>query len=218
MDFVEPVYKSILQNDIIVMFRTFTNQYLLSPLAKTEFTSHLIESSSSRFITALLIYGGILLTIYEIILHFGVAMNWWNNPADEVFKEIPVHCAHVYISINLLKEEEDDDEDEDENQDSDNRKKPHYLLKYPIVYHFEFSPEEYAHEEYGTDLKFITDKVYKWFLTSEVYHHHKQHVGEITTTNLNFYNKKGKLLKGDDEYLCDLGVETGDTIYCVIRY
>lgn len=214
MDVVESVYKNILQTDIIVMFRAFTNQYLLSPLAKTEFTSHLIESSSSRFITALLIYGGILLVIYESILHFGVAMNWWNNPADEVFKEIPVHCAHVYISINLLKEDDEDENDEKH----DNTKKSQYLLKYPIVYHFEFSPEEYAHEEYGTDLKFITGKVYKWFLTSEVYHHHKQNLGQITTNNLSFYNKKGKLLKGDDEYLCNLGVDTGDTIYCVIRY
>jgi hypothetical protein len=55
------------------------------------------------------------------------------EPSDEVFKEIPVHCAHVYISINLVKKNE---------KETDDQGKPKFLLKYPIVYHFEFSPEE----------------------------------------------------------------------------
>lgn len=211
MNCLKNVYQLALKNDAVVLFSAFTNQYLLSPLSKTEFTSHLIESKSSRFVTAVLIYGGILLALYEIVLHTGVALNLWRNPADEVFKEIPVHCAHVYVSINLLKDVDDGEKDEEED-------KPEYLLKYPIVYHFEFSPEEYAHEEYGTDLKFIREKVHKWFLTSEVYHHHKQDIEDVLPENLDFYSKKGKLLRGEDNYLCNLGVDTGDTIYCVIRY
>lgn len=213
MNSFEYISHFFFQNDLVVMIRLFTNKYILSPLSKTEFTSHLIESSSSRFITALLIYGGILLAIYESILHTGVALNLWSNPADEVFQEIPVHCAHVYVSINLLKENDDDVEEKEQKP-----KRAKYLLKYPIVYHFEFSPEEYADEEFGTDLKFIKNKVYDWFQTSEVYHHHKKDVGEVSKNDLSFYTKKGKLLKGDDECLCHLGVDTGDTIYCVVRY
>lgn len=214
MDRVEQVLEAFMKNDAVVLFRAFTNQYILSPLSKTEFTSHLIESSSSRCVTALLIYGGLLLGLYEIVLHTGVALNLWRNPADEVFKEIPVHCAHVYVSINLLKEI-DDEKKEKEGEEAE---KPRYLLKYPIVYHFEFSPDEYAHEEYGTDLKFIRGKVHEWFLTSEVYHHHKREIQDVQAKDLDFHDKKGKLLQGEEQYLCHLGVDTGDTIYCVIRY
>lgn len=198
------------KNDVAVMFSAFTNKYVLHPLTKTEFTAHLIQSTASRIITAGLIYMGILLAIYEIGLHTGVALGLWNNPAYEVFKEIPVHCAHVYVSINMLKQDE-----EIEEKDNSSR----YLLKYPVVYHFEFSPEEYAHEEFGTDLKFIKSKVHQWFSTSELYHHHKDEIKEpITINDLTFYNKNRKILKGDDEYLCDLDIGTGDTIFCVIRY
>ena len=214
MDCVGEVYETFLKNDAVVLFRAFTNRYILSPFSKTEFTSHLIESSSSRFVTALLIYGGLLLAVYEIVLHTGVALNLWRNPADEVFKEIPVHCAHVYVSINLLKEIGDEKKEKGEEEAG----KPSYLLKYPIVYHFEFSPDEYAHEEYGTDLKFIRGKVHQWFLTSEVYHHHKNDIHDVQTEDLDFYDKKWKLLQGEEQYLCHLGVDTGDTIYCVIRY
>lgn len=210
------VYKGLMKNDIVIMFIAFTNKYILNPLTKTEFTSHLIASKPSRFITCLLIYLGILLAIYETILHLGVALNLWKNPADEVFKEIPVHCAHVYVSINLLSKEKVDEETDDEKVRADKRD---YLLKYPIVYHFEFSPEEYAHEEYGTDLKFIKGKVHNWFTTSEVYHHNKKHIqNPVTVDDLSFYSKKGKKLVGDDEYLCDLDVGTGDTIFCIIKY
>ncbi|KAG0681229.1 hypothetical protein C6P42_004313 [Pichia californica] len=224
MESLELMLQKLSNNDLVVLIRVFTNTYILSPLSKTEFTSNLIQSSASRFVTALLIYGGIFLAIYETILHFGVAMNWWKNPADEVFKEIPVHCAHVYVSINLLKDGSDDEESEGNEKDDkkedkkENNEKTKYLLKYPIVYHFEFSPDEYAHEEYGTDLKFLKGKVHNWFESSEVYYHHKKDIGEISTQDLSFYNKKGKLIRGDDEYLCDLGVDTGDTIYCVIHY
>lgn len=207
---LDELKRGLPQTPIVAMVIATTNKYIFKPLSKTEFTSHLIASSSSRFVTALLIYLAILLTIYEIVLHTGVALGLWKNPADEVFKEIPVHCAHVYVSINLVKKGETETGDDG---------KPQLLLKYPIVYHFEFSPEEYAHEEYGTDLKFIKGKVLEWFSTSEVYHHHKDKITEpVTIEDLTFFGKKGKELVGDDEYLCDLDVGTGDTIFCVIKY
>lgn len=206
------VHQQVMKSNVIIFMQAFTNKYILSPLLKTEFTSQLVQSPSSRFITVLLVYLGILLGIYELVLHTGVSLGLWKNPADEVFKEIPVHCAHVYVSINLLSK--NDNADGAENQDE-----PNYLLKYPIVYHFEFSPEEYAHEDYGTDLKFIKNKVHSWFSTSEVYHHNKALInGPITVDDLRFYSKNRKLLEGDDEYLCDLDVGTGDTIFCIIRY
>jgi hypothetical protein len=209
-DTIQTLQKQLYKNQIVVTIIAFTNKYIFRVLSKTEFTSHLIASSSSRLVTAFLIYLGILLAVYETILHSGVALGLWKNPADEVFKEIPVHCAHVYVSINLVKKNE---------EETDDKGKPKFLLKYPIVYHFEFSPEEYAHEEYGTDLKFIKSKVHDWFSTSEVYHHHKKEIKEpVTVDDLTFFSKKGKELQGDDEYLCDLDVGTGDTIFCVIEY
>ena len=122
-------------------------------------------------------------------------------------------CARVCINQPI-----EGDRRRKEEKEGEEAEKPRYLLKYPIVYHFEFSPDEYAHEEYGTDLKFIRGKVHEWFLTSEVYHHHKREIQDVQAKDLDFHDKKGKLLQGEEQYLCHLGVDTGDTIYCVIRY
>ncbi|AWU74889.1 hypothetical protein CAS74_003250 [Pichia kudriavzevii] len=211
-DNLTKLYERARTNDAVVLFNAFTNKYILRTLNKTEFTSHLVQSAPSRIVTVTLIYMGILLAAYEIVLHTGVFLGIWKNPADEVFKEIPVHCAHVYVNINLIKKE-------DARRKHDQSVKPKYLLKYPIVYHFEFSPEEYAHEEFGTDLKFLKGKVQQWFLTSEVYHHNKEEISEeITMDDFKFYNKHRELLVGDDKYLCDLDIGTGETVYCVIHY
>lgn len=203
MEDLTEMLETLQNSQLVLAIQTFNNKYILSHLTKNEFTTHLVAETPSRIITILLAYVGIFLAVYEIGLHSGVYLGLWRNPAHEVFKEIPVHCAHVYISINLLK---------------DGERAPNFLLKNPIVYHFEFSPDEYAHEEFGTDLKFIKNKVNKWFTTSEVYHHNKDDIKLVGAENINFYNKKGKKLVGDDEYLCDLGVDTGDTIFCVIQY
>lgn len=201
------------ENNIALFLTAFNYKYIISPLSKAEFTSHLVAYPQSRFVTITLIYLGIFLAVYEIGLNVGVALGLWKNPAHEVFKEIPVHCAHVYVSINMIKRESS------KLASTKQREKPNYLLKYPIIYHFEFSPEEYAHEEYGTDLKFLKSKVLDWFTTSEVYYHNKKEIKEpIKRDDLKFYNKKREPLVGEDEYLCDLDIGTGETIFCVIHY
>lgn len=204
MENITGVVDLIQKSDVVQMFQHFTNKYIISVLQKTEFTSHLVEHLPSRIITLILIYGGIILSIYELILNTGVYFGWWVHPADEVFDEIPVHCAHVYVSIKVMVQKED--------------KERESLLEFPIVYHFEFSPDEYAHEDYGTDLKFLRKKVHDWFMDSQVYYLHKSKFkSEITLDDLSLYNKKGKRLEGDDDYLCDLDVNTGETVLCVIQ-
>ncbi|TID13586.1 hypothetical protein CANINC_004848 [Pichia inconspicua] len=208
-DLIRTVEDVLLQSKLMVFLMAINFKYIVKPLTKYEFTSHLVAYPQSRFITIGLVYLGLLLAIYELGLNLGVKLGLWKNPAHEVFKEIPVHCAHVYVSINMIKEE-----------DSKIKSgKPKYLLKYPIVYHFEFSPEEYAHEEYGTDLKFLKSKVYDWFSSSEVFLHNKDSIKkDLSINDLKFYNKKREILVGDDEYLCDLGIATGETIFCLIYY
>lgn len=204
MENIADIVDYVENSDVIQMFNHFTNKYIITLLKKTEFTSHLVEHLPSRVITLILIYGGIILSIYELILNTGVYLGLWNHPADEVFDEIPVHCAHVYVSIRVMVEKEGD--------------KRESLLEFPIVYHFEFSPDEYAHEDYGTDLKFLRQKVHDWFMSSQAYYLHKSKLkSEITLDDISLYNKKGKHLEGDDEYLCDLNVNTGETVLCVIQ-
>lgn len=205
----DAIKSAVLHNNISIILSAINYNYIVKPLTKYEFTSHLVAYPQSRFVTIGLVYLGLLLAIYELGLNLGVMLGLWRNPAHEVFKEIPVHCAHVYVSINMIKEEDA----------KIKSGKPKYLLKYPIVYHFEFSPEEYAHEEYGTDLKFLKSKVHEWFTSSEVFLHNKDAIKkDLSLEDFKFYNKKRKLLVGDDEYLCDLGIDTGETIFCVIHY
>lgn len=199
MEAVQLLTQTVENSNIYQVLHLWQEKYIVSLLLKTEFTRHLVQHTPSKVVTLILVYIGIFLAIYEIILNTGVHFGAWTHPADEVFAEIPVHCAHVYVSIQVIVD--------------DNK-----LLKNPIVYHFEFSPDEYSHEEYGTDLKFLRGKVLDWFKDSQVYYLNKDKFnGDIDENDLSLYNKKGKKLQGDDSYLCDLDVNTGETVMCVIQ-
>lgn len=192
-------------SQIVQMARYYNDRYVVSAFQKTEFTAHLVEHLPSRIVTLTLVYGGLLLALYELVLNGGVYLGLWPHPADEVFEEIPVHCAHVYVSIRVMVDSEG----------SEDRKS---LLEHPIVYHFEFSPDEYAHEDYGTDLRFLRQKVHDWFMSSQVYYLHKGDMKDhITLEDVRLYNRRGVHLQDEDAYLCDLDVNTGDTVICTIQ-
>lgn len=215
---------TILPDNVLIKWIGAFHNNIRALLMYSEFSKELISHPISQFITYSMVYGAIILAIYEAILNLGVYLSIWKHPADEVFKEIPVHCAHCYVNTNILllengKENFDGNVTINDLKNSKNAKNGKLMLRYPLVYHIEFSPDEYAHEEFGTTVGFLRGKVYQWFLDSQVYFLNKEKIGVVSLENVELYTKKGKVLGADKDnvYLCDANVGTGDVVYCVIK-
>ncbi|CDK24600.1 unnamed protein product [Kuraishia capsulata CBS 1993] len=159
---------------------TSANAKIESWLTANSLTRQLVSSPSSSCITLIFVYIGILLISYETVLYSGYYISLWKLPGNDIFKETPTHCAHVYVRLHT--------------RDA--------VLKY----HFEFGPEDYdpRSPEHGTTLLHLKKKLVECWRDLE-------HEGEVGVENVEVRRKKREL--GDnDEFLCNLGVETGDTI------
>ncbi|GMG40430.1 unnamed protein product [Ambrosiozyma monospora] len=216
---VQSSYEQVITHPILQPMIEFHNKYVVTPLLKSDHFATLLSTPQSNFITMAFVYLMIGLAIYEVIFHTGVYFKLWMNPAHEVFLNLPVHCAHVYLSLNVI-DELDFPEGKTKVESMDDLKDSAKFLKRPIVYHFEFSPDEYADPEFGTNLKFLRGKVLKWFLQSQVYYLNKPDFkDDIGIDDVLLFNKKGKLLdkEKEEEFLCNVEVQTGETVYAIIR-
>lgn len=121
----------------------------------------------------------------------------------EKFFAKPVHVAHLYVECQCIKKVEDEP-----------------LLEKPLLFHLEFTPEEYENEkrpEFGTQLRVLRKRLYHLFKDSHLFE-------DLVTDKENFaignnvrvFNSQDELLpvSTDDVQLCFLKIETGDRIKC----
>ncbi|CAR25808.1 hypothetical protein ZYGR_0A03790 [Zygosaccharomyces rouxii] len=121
----------------------------------------------------------------------------------EKFFAKPVHVAHLYVECQCIRTIESQP-----------------LLEKPLLFHLEFSPEEYENEkrpEFGTRLRVLRKRLYHLFKDSHLFE-------ELVTdrqkfaigNNVRIFNSQNELLpvSTDDVQLCFLKIETGDKIKC----
>lgn len=160
------------------------DQKLTSLLDSYPFTSTLIATPPSKVITFIIIFSFIFLLTYESIYWFGIYLDLWEYHAKDIFTEVPVHCAHIYVRVNIVDNEQL------------GRLREYYLLKkklkYQVLYwnqlnqlgsevfkikkfikyHFEFSPEDFEmneEPEFGSTVKHLRQKVARMVNGSRVY-------------------------------------------------
>lgn len=140
-------------------------------------------------------------------MYISIQLNLMEAPGKEFFIDTPVHCAHVYIRLNICS-----------NAPENNyySKQLQFVLKKPLVYNLEFGPMDYdpKNPDLGTTLQFTKEKTLTLFQNSVFYQKHPN-LNEMTTKDLHFYHHK-KELKNETEFLCLLGVETGHKVDCFI--
>ncbi|BAO40084.1 protein ERG29 [Kluyveromyces marxianus] len=121
----------------------------------------------------------------------------------EKFFAKPVHVAHIYVKCQVIDSETETP-----------------LLKNPITFHIEFSPEEFESEkrpEFGCTLRLLRSKLYHFFKDGDFFDNSKYADKPFTITkNVKIYNTMKELLPTnmDDIQLCFLKMETGSTITC----
>lgn len=201
--------------------------WLVHVLASNSFTAHLIVTPSGRVISEILLVGFLLLLAYEVAYWSGIYLGLWEYHAKDIFTEVPIHCAHVHIRLNVVEQKDIDklreyqllQKDSFFNVRSQKRGRDvrRDILKLPksVHYHFEFSPEDYDSDlnpGYGSKIGHLRKKIVGLFLNSDFYKPY--HSKELNMQNVMVFNKLHDEVKpaNDNSYLVKMNIETGDAI------
>ncbi|EGW35591.1 uncharacterized protein SPAPADRAFT_131311 [Spathaspora passalidarum NRRL Y-27907] len=207
------------------------DQFLTTQLLKNSFTADLLATPASKFITELLVIVSIGLISYETIYWSGIYLNLWEYHAKDIFTEIPIHCAHVHIRLNVIKKSDQDKLKEYYELKQKSKYNVLYwnrltqlsteifLLEKFVKYYFEFSPEDFEmneEPELGSTIEHLRNKTLNIFKESDAYKHLDNH--SITIDDVVIYNNKNQLVPKaeNNNYLSKCQIETGNVIDSVI--
>lgn len=196
------------------------------------FTSSLIQSPASKVITYLLIISFIILILYETIYWSGIYLGLWEYHAKDIFTEVPIHCAHVYIRVTKISNREELDQVNTFFTSHSHS----FLHKYvwnrfisspikdatTITYNFEFSPEDFEmneNPEFGSTVEHLKTKILNTYLDSRLANGLANSGKKLTKDNVIIFNHNFQLLDStfDNEYLGKCNVETGNLINSYIN-
>ncbi|AOA64694.1 hypothetical protein PP7435_CHR4-0447 [Komagataella phaffii CBS 7435] len=230
MDHLQSLYNSTIIQWPLKYTPSFTSWLThhfasFNALVHSKLTYHapnLVVHPTSTVITFLFVYIFILLIIYELILHLGVKLNWWQKPGSEFFIETPVHCAHIYVDLHIMEKHEDDDPKleeltiEEKFYKFQTKKSTKYgsLIFHKLKYHLEFGPNDYdpRDPDLGTTLGFSRSKTLKLFKDSKIYTEDLNKI-PLSPEELILVHRKKELTPDlDDKFLCELDVETGNKV------
>lgn len=217
----------------IASYAKATDEYLTLVIASSALGDSLLVNQASKYITEFILVGTCILLSYETLYWSGIYLGLWEYHAKDIFTEIPVHCAHVYVRVNITKQDKVQDV-KDYYQLKKNSK--FNILNWNVLsqkradlfensdfikYHFEFSPEDFElnpEPEYGSTIEHLRNKTIKLFLSSQLFDGYKSDL--LSNENVFIFNKHSDMIgpDKDKEYLAKCDIETGDVIDCIIIY
>lgn len=201
--------------------------WLVHVLESSSFTGQLITTPSGRVISEFLLVGFIFLLAYEVAYWSGIYLGLWEYHAKDIFTEVPIHCAHVYIRLNVVAQKEVEKLREYQQLQKESFfnvwsqkkardiKRDIFKLPSSVQYHFEFSPEDYDSDlnpGYGSKIGHLRTKIVGLFLKSDFYR--PFHCKGLDEKNIVVFNSLRNEVKGDDDnsYLVKVHIQTGDVI------
>lgn len=206
---------------------TFVDRELTRIILSTPFTENLLATSTSKLISEVLLLSFILLLGYEIFYWLGIYVGLWEYHAKDIFTEIPIHCAHVYIRLNVAPTGAVDRVREYYRL----RQNRYNLLSWTtsnqigtqvfefeqfVKYHFEFSPEDFEmndEPEYGSTVRHLRDKILSVVDQSHLYRDYHLKTQRVIV----FDNRNHEVpFEKDGEYLSKTHIETGNVIDCIL--
>lgn len=207
------------------------DRWLVDILKLNSFTSNLIITPASKFITEILFIAFILVLSYEIMYWSGICIGLWEYHAKEIFKEIPIHCAHVYVRLNAVDAKDLEKLHEYYNmkqdckynllrwKDLNEQGGRLFKLKKFIRYHFEFSPEDFEMNEtpeFGSTIGHLRSKILQLFEKSNIYQEY--HDKSYNTRHILIFNNNDEEISYEQDlnYLSKLQIETGQVIDCIV--
>ncbi|CAK7894404.1 hypothetical protein CAAN1_02S05974 [[Candida] anglica] len=211
--------------EVVTKYLALCDEYLYQLLDGSTLTKSLITTPTSKHITYTLFVLFVVVFFYETLYWSGIYLGLWEYHAKDIFTEVPVHCAHVYIRLNVVQ------------KDNVSKLESHYskaqdsfLTRYwtrfttpkydfterslPITYHFEFSPEDFEMNEspeWGSTIDHLRNKILDTYRESPL---KSKGNAKVTSSNVILFNNKYQLIqhKQNNSYLCKCHIETGNLI------
>lgn len=217
--------------EILKYYVSEIDTVLVSWIKKSEFTSNLLSTEIGKYITEIIIISSFILLTYEVCYWSGIYMGLWEYHAKDIFTEIPVHCAHVYVRVNVCRKQHVKELEQFYVLKSNAKYNILYWSeltkiarkiferKQFVKYHFEFGPDDYEmneEPEYGSTIKHLRNKVLTMFQTSALFTEYQS--DSLTDDNILIYNRKDTKIDHDkdNEYLSKCYIETGNVIDCIV--
>lgn len=195
------------------------DKWFVNHFERTWYTSKLIATPHSKNMTEIFTVLFVLVISYETLYWSGIYLGLWEYHAKEIFTEVPVHCAHVYVRVATISKENKD------------RLAAYYTLRKStfgalaarklakeiftsqfVRYHFEFSPEDFESvddPDFGCSIGHFRQRL-AVFLVGSVFNLLAD-PQDIVIMN----NRLDEVTK-DAEYMVRCGIETGNVIDCVV--
>lgn len=214
--------------ELLSNFAHRLDNYLVGLISHSEYGSHLMSSQLGRKITEVLFLTFIAVLSYETIYHTGIYLNFWEHHAKHIFKEIPVHCAHVYVDVNFVSAESMREARATQNPKSQSdhllktlHKASAFRFPKMVRYHLEFSPEDFennADPDLGSTIGHLREKVLSIAKGSESFASEIDSIDDLTSQSVYVFNRKSNevLFEKNNDYLVHCNIETGNKISCVI--
>lgn len=221
--------------DVVTAYVRRFDAHFVQIMSSHWFTNDLIQNPVSLVISEFLFVLFVCLLTYESIYWTGIYLGLWEYHAKEIFTEVPVHCAHVYVRINFARKADLD------------KVKQYYKLKHDstynilnwkrlnelgqdtfglqkfVKYHFEFSPEDFENNpepEFGSTIEHLREKILDTIHESSVYSEFKKDKQIFSKEDVFLLNNKTIEVghESDKVYLSKIHIETGNVIDAVVVY
>ncbi|RKP32862.1 hypothetical protein METBISCDRAFT_21125 [Metschnikowia bicuspidata] len=197
-----------------------------------EFSLVLVHTKVSKYITEVLFLIVACILCYETLYWSGIYLGLWEYHAKDIFKEVPIHCAHVYVKINFASSAKSDMVREIYDIKRKNRcnvlkwnspkelEDEALLMRNYVKYHFEFSPEDFddnPEPEFGSTVEHLRKHVLNMVSSSPVFVKYLES-SELEPSNVLVFNSKHEEVTTDDDkkYLSKIKIETDNLIECVV--
>ncbi|KAM9900654.1 hypothetical protein OXX79_005008 [Metschnikowia pulcherrima] len=223
MNKLEPLYSYI----------TGLDAEFVRVLSQRTYTHSLVQNPVSKTITECLFVAFVVLFCYEVLYWSGIYLHLWEYHAKDIFKEVPVHCAHVYVRLNVASRK---DVEKVRSYYQLKRESPYNILKWResnekgaeifelnqfVKYHFEFSPEDFENNpepELGSTIEHLREKTLSTFLRSSIHAKFYPHVKQISPGDVYIFNNKIQEVtpEQNQSYLSKVHIETGNVIDSIV--
>lgn len=212
--FPPPLMPRLLTRDLLTHYFHTADATVVREFAKYPILRGHGETLAGRWITVAVLAVLVALVSHHVVFDIGVRYGWWRDRSKEIFRDLPVHCAHLDVNVVVERTASAGDP-------APPQADPTGSLA--VRFHIEFGPDDFdlKHNDdpefgYGSKLNHLRAKILSLARDSSLGKRDPA-LHTLSEKNVRVFREEVELMEADNEtYLCLLGIETGSTITGVV--